>query len=356
MGILIPNPTPLDNCPNLPIWAKHKGETYLVFIDETYARFFELNVYGYFCHAAVGIPEVEYDAVTGEMQRIFEMYKEILAANQSEFKHTEFKRIPFKERWELARRIRDVLRGHGGFVSTFYTPANSYLLERLRTDLLDEAEAVPGEHKALLERKSEEIRAAWTGPGQSDIIKQLLHTPVSALLHFGKALDLTFRIIYDPRHPKEDKVVWKTLQELDSAIEILTPGTAGRIREVNITTKSEDSIGLQLADLAAGEARAFLEANRDLLETGSSPKLITPSSDEPIQGIIQFKGQNFKATAITMMPNALQKRFFQQDPKERSVFASFRDVLLAGMMTCYGSWGTPRHIAVYDKMLIDQLD
>ena len=68
------------------------------------------------------------------------------------------------------------------------------------------------EHKALLEKQSEEIRNAWTGPGQSDIIKQLLHTPVSALLHFGKALDLRFRIIYDPRHPKEDKVVWKTLQ------------------------------------------------------------------------------------------------------------------------------------------------
>jgi hypothetical protein len=229
-----------------------------------------------------------------------------------------------KERWELARRIRDLLHAHGGFVSTFYTPANSYLLERLRTDLLNDTDAVPVEHKALLEKQSEEIRNAWTGPGQSDIIKQLLHTPVSALLHFGKALDLRFRIIYDPRHPKEDKVVWKTLQELDSAIEVHTPGTAGRILDVNITTKSEDPLGLQLADLAAGETRAFLEANRDLLETGSNPKLITPSSDEPIQGIIQFKGQDFKATAITMMPNALQKRFFQQDPKERSVFARSR--------------------------------
>jgi hypothetical protein len=57
-----------------------------------------------------------------------------------------------------------------------------------------------------------------------------------------------------------------------------------------------------------------------------------------------------------MMPGALQKRFFQKDPKERSVMTCFTDVLMCGMITCFGSWGTPRHIAVYDKMLIDQLD
>ena len=88
----------------------------------------------------------------------------------------------------------------------------------------------------------------------------------------------------------------------------------------------------------------------------ANPKLITQTSEEPIQGMMEFKGQIFKVNAVTKMSNALQRRFLQQDPKARSVFAAFTDVLLAGMVTCYGAWGTPRHIAVFDKMFIDQLD
>lgn len=356
MGILIPNPTPLDNCPTLPVWEQRRGQTYFVFIDETFLQFFELNTRGYFCHAAVGIPEAEYDDVKEEMKPIFERYKELLVPELKELKHTEFKRIPFADRWPLAKRIRDVIHAHGGFISAFYTPANSFLLERLRVDLLDEAEAVPLEHKDLLVKKSEEVRADWTGPGQSHIISMLLHTPLSGLLHFGKALDLKYRVVYDPREPKEDKAVWATLVELEEGIDRVTPGTGSRLLDVNITSASEQEIGLQLADLAAGETRAFLEANKDLLEYGASPKLITSHSEEPIQGVLEFQGKNFKVNAVTMMPGALQKRFFQKDPKERSVMACFTDVLMSGMITCYGSWGTPRHIAAYDRMLIDQLD
>lgn len=49
-----------------------------------------------------------------------------------------------------------------------------------------EQDAVPSEHKELLLKKSGQLHAAWTGPGQSDIIKHLLYTPLSGLLHSGK--------------------------------------------------------------------------------------------------------------------------------------------------------------------------
>ena len=57
----------------------------------------------------------------------------------------------------------------------------------------------------------------------------------------------------------------------------ITPTTADRLLDVNITSTSEDEVGLQLADLAAGETRAFLDANLELREFGASPKLITPT-------------------------------------------------------------------------------
>jgi hypothetical protein len=255
VGVLIPNPQPLTNCPSRKICEQRNGQTYLVFIDETFLQVFERNVRGYFCHPAVGVPEAEYDAVRQEMQPIFQRYREMLVPELTEFKSTDFQRIPFVDRWDLAKRIHDVLYAHGGFISGFYPRANSYLLERVRVDLLevDGIKAVPAEHKDLVEKKAKETVAAWTGPGMSDIIQQLLHTPVSGLLHFATGIDIRIKIVYDPREPKEDKVVAEAIKRVAGFTEKLQPDSAGRLLDVNITSKSEDEIGLQLADLAAGE-------------------------------------------------------------------------------------------------------
>jgi hypothetical protein len=59
VGIVVPNLYPLPNCPSLPIWLGRSGQIYRVFVDETYLQFFELNSRGYFCHGAIGIPELE---------------------------------------------------------------------------------------------------------------------------------------------------------------------------------------------------------------------------------------------------------------------------------------------------------
>jgi hypothetical protein len=358
VGIRINSPEPLRNCPTLPIWQKRSGQVYLVFIDETFSGFFEMRDRGYFCHAAVGIPEAEYAAVGEEMKPLFERFKDLLVPDHKEFKHTEFKRIPFAERSSLARASRDVLYEHGCFISGFYSPVDAYLLERVRTDLLGDVgvKSVPADHKALLAQKAEDLKAGWDGPGHSAIIRQLLLTPLSGLLNFAGAIDVRIRIIYDPRGPREDKAVWKALLDLQEGFGKAMPKTASRLLDVNITSKSEDEIGLQIADLAAGEVRAFFDANPQFMEYGASPKLITPDSDEPVEAWIQLKGRQYKSGSVISMPGALQKRFFNPDPKERSVLPIFTDVLMCGMLTCFSSWGTPRHVAAFDKHFMDQLD
>jgi hypothetical protein len=360
MGIVIDSPQPLRNCPTLPVWQKRRGQVYLVFIDETFLQFFELNSRGYFCHAAVGIPEVEYAVVRDEMRPIFERYCEVLVP-QKEFKHTEFKRIDFEERTALANGIHDALYTHGGFISGFYTPADSFLMEKVRVTLFlaGREVSIPADHKrltALMNEAATELKAAWTGPGMSDIIITLLYTPVSGLLHFAEAIDAKLKVIYDPRERKEDKAVKAAIERIAELVGNITPATARRLLDVNNTSKSDEEIGLQLADLAAGETRAFLDANRDLREFGASPKLITPTSDEPIQTAQVIKGAIYKAGTVTIMPNALQRRFFRKDPKGRSVLPQFTDLLLSGMLTCFSTWGTPRHILPYDRQFVDQLD
>jgi hypothetical protein len=93
-----------------------------------------------------------------------------------------------------------------------------------------------------------------------------------------------------------------------------------------------------------------------MLELGSSPKLITSQSDEPIQAWEEFRGTPYKLGAITPMPNAVRNRFFKPDAKGRSVLPCFTDLFAAGVIECFGSWGTPRLIMIYEGLLYDQLD
>ena len=360
MGILIDLPQPLRNCPSRPLWESRRGQVYLVFIDETFWQFFELRTQGYFCHAAVGLPESEYAAVQKATTPIFERYCELLVP-QGEFKHTEFKRIDVKSRLSLAKRIHDVLHAHGGFISTFYTPTHSFLMERVRVNLVLAGgnASLPNDPaclRHLVKDAAAEVKAERTGPGMSAILTQLLQTPVSTLLNFAEAIDISLKVVYDPRERKENKAVKTGIQRVAAAAERLNLAAARRLLDVDITSPSEHEVGLQYADLAAGETRAFFHGNPELRRLGASPNLITPTSDEPIQIIAVSNGTPYKFGAATRMPTALQDRFFRADPTGRTVFPQFTDLLLSGTLTCFSVQGTPRHILPYDQLLVDQLD
>src|ERR1700730_9727733 len=89
---------------------------YLVFVDESTNRFFNLDShYGYFCHAAVGIPELEYQQVVERLVPVFEQYRQMVGPRETELKHREFRRIQHRERFALATQIAEVLRDTGGF-------------------------------------------------------------------------------------------------------------------------------------------------------------------------------------------------------------------------------------------------
>ena len=360
MGIVIGVPQPLRHCPSLPIWEQRSGQVYLVFIDETFWRFFELSSHGYFCHAAVGVPENEYEAVQDETTPIFERYCALLVP-QREFKHAEFKRIDFEARHALAESLHDVLLAHGGFISAFYTPTNSFLTEQVRVNLLlaTQETAVPTDPKRLgelMQAAATELRAESKGPGMSAVIAALLSTPVSALLNFAESIDIALRVIYDPREPREDRAVRAEMQRTAEMVGRMTPASANRLLDVNITLRSENAVGLQYADLAAGEARAFFAANPELREFGASPNLITSTSSEPVQAVGVRNGREYKFGAVTYMPEAMQRRFFRRDPEGRTVFAEFTDLLLSGTITCFSTQGTPRHILPYEQLFVDQLD
>ena len=355
--IAIPNPQPLRTAPGLKTWLRYTGQEYIVFVDESFSLFFELtNERGYFCHGAFGIPATEYEAVKREVRPIFDDYSRLLVPELKEFKHTEFRRIPFASRKQLAAELHAVIQSRGGFIEGYYTPAASFILERVREEVMDELPAIPDDYSEIRKSVIERTKAQWEGPGQSDVISQLMLLPFSGLAHMLAALDCTFRIVYDPRQAKEDKAVQAYIDGFGALIHRMTASLEGRFLGLERDRRSEDELGLQIADLVAGETRGFFEENPEFRSFGASPKIITQLSKEPLVTLFEQSGKIWKFGAATRMPTTLQRRFFIDDLQGRTVLPEFTDLLASGVLICYSTWGTPRYVMVYEKLFLDHTD
>lgn len=361
---MVPTPQPLLTCPGLHYWAPHAGTPYLVFVDESFRGFFELEPRGYFVHAVVGIPEAQYDALKRTMVPVFEDYRRHTSLGQREFKHTEFKRLAYRDRRRLSVKIRDSLKANGGFINVFYSPLRSFVMEHVRSRLFHEGHrAIPADFGALYAQAVKDLEAQAKGPGQSDLIEKLLLLPIGGVANMLATLRCPFTVIYDPREKKEDKAVIAAFESTFEALLNLKDKDVEMRWDLRLFLRgfvhdhrSEDEVGLQLADMMAGEARAFFEANPEQMEHAASPTLITQASYEPWVTYEIAEGQAWKTGALNRMPAAVRKKWLVQDRDGRTVLPIFRELFGAGVATCYSSWGQPRHIAIFDGYVLDQLE
>ena len=260
-----------------------------MFVDESFRGFFEFEERGYFVHAAVGIPESQYETLKSAVAPVFEDYRRLTSAGQREIKHTEFKRLAYRDRRRLAMRIRDAFKAHGVFINVFYSPLRSFVLERVRTRLfLDEQREIPVDFKALYEEAAEHLKTEALGPGQSGLIQKLLLLPISGVANMLATFGSSFTVIYDPREKREDKAVIAAIDGVLAAfLNLKDKGVEMRwdlhdfVKGFVHDRRSEDEIGLQMADLMAGETRAFFDANPEQMEFAASRKLITQGLYSP---------------------------------------------------------------------------
>jgi hypothetical protein len=319
---------------------------------------------GYFCHAAVGVPEREYEGLKADLVPIFRDFVELTGRRLTEFKHGEFKRLDYRARRKLALRLRDALTTHGAFVAGFYTPVRSLVLERVREKLMDEAEELPEDHEALCEQAAAELKAEHAGPGQAGAIQKLLWLPVVGIANLLASLDSGYKIFCDPRDKKEDKVVRAAMEGLIERTGNFRkiPGIDLRtdldlyFRGIDFSRTSEQEPGLQIADLVVGEVCAFFKANEELLTYGATRRLVTPTSVEPANTVTQIGDRVFKTGVLHKMPADLQARLLRPDPGGRTVLPFFRKLFAAGILTCYSVFGQPRDIMVFEGLIWDQCE
>lgn len=319
--------------------------------------FFELTTKtGYFCHAMVGVPEHEYPQFKVALDPIFQEYRNLTQINAREFKHSEFRRIDFPHKKDLAVRLHEQMRRHGAFIGGFYTTVKAFVLERVRFDVLEQVDAVPEDYEELYQRAVESLGDGEKGPGNYAVLSRLMDLPVTAVACMLSEFDCTFRVIYDPREKREDKAVKAYVETFADVLKHALLDVGERYLGMEIQIPSEEEVGLQLADLMAGEIVGFFKANEELLTHGSTSRLITPVSQEPIQTVASLGKHGVKTGVLTPMPDDLHERFFRDDPNGRTVLPCFVDLMCSGMLSCYGSWGTPRNILIFEKLIWDQSD
>ena len=140
--------------------------------------------YGHFSYGAVGVPVSEYDALKAGLAPVLADYLKLVPGGETEFKHTEFKRIPFLERATIGHRIAVALIKRGAFVSGFYTPAQMFVMEHVRDNVMEAHDALPDDLSDLYREAVEEVREEdHSQRNKAELLSTLLTLPVSGAAH-----------------------------------------------------------------------------------------------------------------------------------------------------------------------------
>jgi hypothetical protein len=352
---------PLEIAPGRELWEAQRGNEYVVFMDESFYNFFGFNdPNGNFCHGAVGLPIRNYAALQQQLaplvQSYYNKFNSLFGHPPTEIKSSDLRRMPLRFQARFARVLARMLAQQGGFVSGFYTPTDGFIMEQVRVDLLGEAEEVPAQHQDLYEAARRGLLAGIRGPGQANLITKLLYLPVAAIKFMLGSFDCNFRIQYDPRQGDEDRNVREMIgQGMDLLLRMPDHlRQANNYQGMGIDRQSEDELGLQLADVIAGHIREFFRNNPAALTAGSTSRLITAMSDEPLQKFEAMEGTLFKVASLHPMPRPLWRSLTRRNIA--NLVSYYYPVLAAGMLTCNTSNGHPRDLELSTGFISDLLD
>lgn len=226
----------------------------------------------------------------------------------------------------------------------------------LRFDIVDRLDTVPENYEEQYRHAVETLGKGEKGPGNFAILSKLLDLPVTAVACMLSDFDCTFRVIYDPRNKREDKAIATYIEAFADVLKHALTDVGERYLGMDVASRSENELGLQLADLMAGEIVDFFKANEELLAYGSTSRLITPVSEEPIQTVASLGRHWVKTGVLITMPTDLYEHFFRDDPNGRTVLPCFVELMSSGILTCYGAFGTPRDLLIFEKLIWDQAD
>lgn len=354
-------PLPLELCPGLPTWEAQHSREYLVFVDESFFEFFGFaNDEGDFCHGAVGVPKDKYDSLVSSMAPAIEAYHSARAqtdvGKRRELKFKKFKGLSQEFRLAFHRELAKQLKSVGGFVAAFYTTTRGIGMERVRVNLMDDHDSVPADSASLYDEAKAELLAGFKGPGQSGLMQRLIFLPMTATSNLLSSFNCTFSVVYDPRGAVEDREVKEKISKYMENLRKSPEYSAhfGALRGINIEISSHEEVGLQLADIIAGEVRSFFRKNRMTLKVKSSLRLVTMTSREPMECILRLGDSWVKMGALSRMPLSVAR--LVTVPNDDNPISLYYPILASGILACITETGQPRLLEFPTQLILDQLE
>lgn len=356
-----PVPMPLDLCPGRAVWQAFRNCEYIVFLDESFYQFFNFSIPdGNFCHGALGIPEKNYPRLKELMAPSIEEYRrrvrETSGSAPKEVKFTVLRTLPRGFRLSFTRELVKSLVETGGFVAGFYCSTLGIVMERVRTNLIDEADRVPDDSSALYDVARSELLAQFAGVGQSGLLNTLLMKPLAGIWSLLGSYENVFRVRYDPRERSEDRAVSEAMTDYMSRLVNVAELFGDKLRFIgmDVSVPSNDDIGLQLADIVAGEVRDFFRNNHDAITEGASPNLITAKSEESFEIYMPMNGMLFKRGSLSRMSKELARKLVRRN--SRNPVSYYYPILAAGMLSLVTDTGQFRDLEISTRSIFDGLD
>jgi hypothetical protein len=117
---------------------------------------------------------------------------------------------------------------------------------------------------------------------------------------------------------------------------------------------SDSELGLQIADVVAGEVRRFFRFNSELLSFGSSLQLVTPESRDELDSFVVFQNVAMKDGRMTRTPEALIHKYMT--PTENTFFPVLMETTASGCLCCVTEFGQERRVHLFQGWLFDLCD
>jgi hypothetical protein len=358
-------PLAIDSAPMRDAWRARAGQDYVAFVDESFFKFFGgfRNEDGNFTHGIVALPISEVDSLTRELAPLVDEALARAAAaglGAAELKFRTFQQLSGAFQATFAQALADSLAKRAGFVAAFYTSVRGLVMERVRTSLLGTETRVPDDHAALYDAAARELAAEELGsaaPGESWLIEKVLLSPVSGMNHFAAAMGFRIKFVYDPRttdRVEDERVTSRSAEWMDRWAKRINPALAGASLGFSYSTESYESLGLQLADLVAGEARRLFRGTPALLKAGATNNLITETSREGHAVYWPVAGRLWKHGRVVKIPPATLRALTTAKPGR--LWPVFNPVLASGILSCITDFGTQRAVMPYECAFMDGTD
>lgn len=335
---------------------------YTVFIDESFYQWFGLpKMESNFCYAALSLPTYR----LGDLERFEKSVRQFafshLPADKKvsplpdEFKYADFRHLTAGVIDELGSKLAYFLEKTEATIFGFFIPAEGIFNYQLRTDYIDDAEALRTLPKADHEKRLEEIRAAMLKEWEVDehglgALKETYKVFFNFnVQHHGHYLKKTYRIEYDSRHPKEDAALHKFAEDFAREFaERMTPGAFAYYQGYT-STSSKTSVGLRLVDWIAGEVRAFFYRNPSILGGDSKLEVLSPYYN-PKMLLIDGRAPYYRRE---LSPEA--KDCFVKSG-QRFMLPQIKKFFASGFLTYYAQHGEARHIFIPKLVALDMAD